>query len=435
MRCGSARIPTSSRCITTSRMRERSFRSGWIAGVGLFCLTISAVAKGAEVHRLDGTTLTAAKIDAEVARLMKAREVPGLAIALIEEGQPVFVKSYGFANLEKKQPLEPDTILYGASLTKLAVAYAVMQLVDEKVVNLDRSIAKDLPKPLPKYQKYADLAGDERWRKLTPRILLDHTTGFPNFRFLNADGKLDFKFDPGTRYAYSGEGFNLLQFVLEAGLELDLGKEMQRRVFDRFGMKRTSMTWRDDFAPNVADGYDEHGKREPHDQRGAVRAAGSMDTTIEDYAKFLSGFLRGEGISAKARVEILRPQIAIHSAHQFPPLDPAENPANTEIKLAAGLGCVLFQSPAGPAFYKGGHNEWTDNLAIGLPGKKRGLLLMSNSILAETIYPALVKFLWGETKFPWSWEYNAPELPPPLSMVRPGNVLQAREMVRCSTTL
>jgi len=61
----------------------------------------------------------------------------------------------------------------------------------------------------PEYPKYAELAGDPRWKRLTPRILLDHSPGFPNFRFLNPDGKLDFKFDPGTRYAYSGEGINL----------------------------------------------------------------------------------------------------------------------------------------------------------------------------------------------------------------------------------
>ena len=56
----------------------------------------------------------------------------------------------------------------------------------------------------------------------------------------------------------------MLQFVLEEGLGLNVGKEMQRRVFDRFGMTRTSMTWRDDFAPNVADGYDVNGKKEGH---------------------------------------------------------------------------------------------------------------------------------------------------------------------------
>ncbi len=284
MPCASARIPTNSRCITTFRLRIGGGRTvARTLGAGLLLLSLLAAApdSGATLHRLDGTSLTTSQIDAEAARLMKERAVPGLAVALIEEGQPVFIRTYGLANVEKKQPIEKDTILYGASLTKLAFAYTVMQLVDEKVVDLDRSVAKDLPKPLPDYEKYADLAGDERWRKLTPRILLDHTTGFPNFRFLNANGKLDFKFEPGTRYAYSGEGYNLLQFVLEAGLGLDVGKEMQRRVFDRFGMKHTSMTWREDFSPNVADGYNEHGKMERHDHRGAIRAAGSMDTTIE----------------------------------------------------------------------------------------------------------------------------------------------------------
>jgi CubicO group peptidase (beta-lactamase class C family) len=418
--------------------------NSWAACFGLVGLTslffpgVAVADKGAGpvVHRLDGRKLTRAQIDAEVAHLMKERQLPGLAIALIEDDQPILVKTYGFANVEKKRPLQNDTILYGASLTKLAFAYMVMQLVDARVIELDRSIAEYLPKPLPEYEKYADLANDERWRKLTPRILLDHTTGFQNFRFLNPDGKLDFKFDPGSRYAYSGEGINLLQFVLETGVGLDVGREMQRRVFGRFGMKRTSMAWREDFAPNYADGYDEHGTSEPHDKRENIRAAGSMDTTIEDYANFLAGFLRGEGLSAKARAEMLCPQIAIRSAHQFPTLEAAENPAaDARIGLSAGLGCVLFRGPVGPVFYKGGHNEWTDNLALGIPAKKRGLLLMSNSILAETIYPALVTFLWGETGMPWSWEYHAPELPPPLSMAGPGNVLQRGEIVRCSLTL
>jgi CubicO group peptidase (beta-lactamase class C family) len=408
-----------------------------VAGVlGLTGLPWRKAGAAESLRRLDGSALTRSEIDTEIARLMKARKVPGLAIALIEDGRPVFVKSYGLANVEKKRFLQNDTILYAASLTKLAFTYMVMQLVDEQFIDLDASIEKYLAKPLPEYEKYADLSGDERWRKLTPRILLDHTTGFPNFRFLNPDRKLDFKFDPGTRYAYSGEGINLLQFVLENGLGLDVGREMQRRVFDRFAMKRTSMTWRGDFAPNYADGYDEHGKSEPHDQRGSVRAAGSMDTTIEDYANFLAGFLRGEGLSAKARDAMLHPQMAIRSAHQFPTMERAENPAaNSRIGLSAGIGCVLFRGPSGLVFYKGGHNEWTDNIAIGIPAKRRGLLLMSNSILAETIYPALVRFLWGQIGLPWSWEYNAPELPSPLSTRGPGNALQRGEIVRCSLAL
>lgn len=366
------------------------------------------------IQRLDGSKLAPKQIDAEVERLMTKGRVPGLALALIQNGKPVYVKSYGLRSVEKNQPLETDTVMYGASLTKLTFAYFVMQLVDEGKINLDQPISAYLKKPLPDYPKYADLAGDPRWRSLTARMLLDHTPGFPNFRFLNPDGKLDFKFDPGTRYAYSGEGINLLQFVLEEGLGLDVGKEMQRRIFDRFGMTRTSMTWRDDFAPNVADGYDVNGKLERHHARGNVRAAGSMDTTITDYAKFLAAFMRGEGLSAAARGEMLRPQIAIKSAHQFPTLDATTERANLKIGLSAGLGSVLFKSPYGAAFFKGGHDDWTDNMVVCVESKKQCILLLSNSMRGEVIYPALIKSVFGDTRLPWSWEYNPQGSPPPI---------------------
>src|SRR3954467_14727855 len=160
-------------------------------------------------HRLDGRPRTPRQIDAEVEGQMAKGQVPGLALALIQDGQPVYVKAYGLRSVENKKPLETETVMYAASLTKLAFAYMVMQLVDEGIVKLDQPIGAYLKKPLPEYPKYAELAGDPRWKLLTPRMLLDHSPGFPNFRFLNPDGKLDFKFDPGTRYAYSGEGINL----------------------------------------------------------------------------------------------------------------------------------------------------------------------------------------------------------------------------------
>ena len=210
--------------------------------------------------------------------------------------------------------------MYGASLTKTAFAYMVLQLVDEGRLDLDASIAELLPRPLPEYEDYADLAGDERWRALTPRIVLNHATGFANFRWLEDDEKLRFHHPPGERYGYSGEGFYVLQLVLEEGLGLDVGAEMQRRVFDRFGMTRTSMQWRADFAENLADGYGVDGKLEPHDERSSVSAAGSMDTTIADQARLWAGIVRGDGLSAASRAELVRPQMAITSAHQFPTL-------------------------------------------------------------------------------------------------------------------
>ena len=292
----------------------------------------------------------ARSIDAEATRLMTRENVQGMALAFIEDGKIVHVAAYGYRNVARGLPLTTDTIMYGASLTKAAFAYMLLQLVDEGRLNLDASVADLLPRPLPEYDSedydYTDLAGDERWRALTPRILLTHTSGFANFRWLEPDQRLRIHDDPGTRYGYSGEGFYILQLILEQGLGLDAGQEMQARVFDRFGMTRTSMMWRPDFAENLADGYGLDGAVEPHDERSGASAAGSMDTSIADQARLWAGIMRGDGLSASSRAEMIKPQVPITSAHQFPTLAAEVDPNNKAIGLAAGLGLVTFRDTA-----------------------------------------------------------------------------------------
>ena len=117
-----------------------------------------------------------------------------------------------------------------------------MQLVEEGKLGLDVPIASYLKQPLPsyaspdivrRYSAFAGLARDERWRRLTARILLTHSGGFANFYFLEPDRQLRIHFEPGSRYAYSGDGLILLQFVLEQGLGLDVGAEMNRDCLRR----------------------------------------------------------------------------------------------------------------------------------------------------------------------------------------------------------
>jgi CubicO group peptidase (beta-lactamase class C family) len=379
-------------------------------------------------HRHAVRQIAPAQIDRTVERLMSEAHVPGLAIALIRDGHIDYVKAYGSRDLGKNLPLKTDTVMYGASLTKAAFAYMVMQLVDEGVLDLDRPIAAYLPKPLPDYDKYADLAGDERWRKLTPRLLLSHRSGFPNFRFFTANGfdekaKLYFAFDPGSRYAYSGEGINLLQFVIENGLGLDIGKEMQTRVFDRFGMTRTGMLWREDFAGNLATGYDEDGKPIPHKARRGVRAAGSMDTTIADQARMVAGMLAGDGLSAGSRADRVRPQAPIHSAQQFPTLAERTTTDNDGIALATALGVIVYDSPLGKAWFKSGHDDGTNNLILAFPEAKIALVMLSNSSNGESLFKYLADDLLGPTCMPWFWEgyipFDHPEWRTPAALDAP----------------
>jgi CubicO group peptidase (beta-lactamase class C family) len=367
----------------------------------LFALAGCAAVPGAS-HRVGGDDDIAPTIQ----RLMQRERVQGMAVAVIDDGKVTQVSAFGRRSAKPDQPLTVNTVMYGASLTKAAFSYMVLQLVDEGKLKLDATMPELLPRPLPDYESYADLKDDPRWRLLTPRMLMNHTTGFANFRWLETDKRLQFHFTPGQRYAYSGEGFYLLQFVLEKGLGLDVGKEMQTRVFDRFGMTRTSMRWRPDFATDLADGFDLTGAVTPHDQRSNVRAAGSMDTTISDQAKLWAGIMRGDGLSAASRAEFTRPQFAITSRYQFPTFTTETDARNADIGLSAGLGVIAFRDASGAAWYKGGHNDTTGNMVVCLESGKRCVVLLANDVRAELIYPDVVQLILGDTTMPWRWEYH-----------------------------
>lgn len=359
---------------------------------------------------------TGAEIDAFAAQAMAATRAKGLAIAVIENGQVAHVGAYGMRN-ERGEPLTPDTVMYGASLTKAVFGYTVMQLVDAGRIDLDRPIAAYLPQPLPDYgadpavrRNYADytaLADDPRWRAITPRMTLSHTTGFANFFFLEPNERARIHFDPGTRYAYSGDGILLLQLAIEKGLGESVGA-LTDANFKRLGMARTSLIWRPDFAGNLADGWTLEGEAVPHDDRSRVRAAGSMDTTIADFAKFAAAYVRGDGISRASRAELVRPQIAVTSKRQFPSLDDAlQLPAEQRRPdLAAGLGVIVFDGPQGPGFFKGGHKDSTGNTWVCVARGKRCVVILANDVRAEAAFPAIVRFVLGETGAPWGWEYG-----------------------------
>ena len=360
-----------------------------------------------------------AAIAAAVAKVMAHTHAQGLAIAVVDGGRVGFVNAFGVRDA-KRQPLTPDTVMYGASLTKTVFAYTVLQLVDQGKLKLDAPLKDDLDKPLPeyppdpvfpdKYGPYKDLADDARWQAITPRMCLTHSTGFDNFWFIEPDQKLHIHFDPGTRFSYSGEGMILLQFVVEhgraaQGLGLDVG-DLTKATFDRLAMTRTRLTWRNGEDPNVADGWNDQGEPQPHSKRSKVRAAGSMNTTITDLSKFAAALVRGDGLSAASRAEMTRPSLHITTAHQFPDFGPSLPAAQQRPDLAAGLGVVVFDGPQGHGFYKGGHDGQTANTLVCLEKSQRCVLILANDVRAEAGFADLVRFILGDTGVPYDWEYG-----------------------------
>jgi CubicO group peptidase (beta-lactamase class C family) len=361
-------------------------------------------------------------VDAEARAVMARTHANGLAIAVIDRGRVGYVQAYGIRNA-KGDPLTTDTVMYGASLTKMVFSYHVLQLVDAGRLKLDTPIKDDLEEPLvaygahgdekflAKYGPYTDLAGDARWERITPRMALTHSTGFNNFWFIEPGQQLRIHFDPGTRFSYSGEGLSLLQFAIERGREAQgLGvdvDDLTTATFRRLGMTRTRLMWRPDFAGNLADGWNDKGEPGPHDERSKVRVAGSMDTTITDLAKFVAALVRGDGLSAASRAEMTKRQLRITTAHQFPTLAPDAPAAEQHKDLYAGLGVVVFDGPQGHGFFKGGHNEQTANTVVCLEKAQRCVAILSNDVRAEAGFADLVRFVLGDTGVPYAWEYGA----------------------------
>ncbi len=364
-------------------------------------------------HTLDGRTLRPADIDQTVRHLLDSAHVPGLAVVLFEHNRVRYLRTFGYRQLAPPAPLTPQTSMYGASLSKAVFAYLVMQLVQERVLDLDRPLAQYLPKPLPEYEAYRDLAGDDRWQRVTARQALTHTTGLPNWRWLAPDKKLHFQFDPGQQYWYSGEGLQLLQFVLETVTKQSLVQLSEARVFRPLGMTHTSYVWQPAFEANYAVGYDEQGKPLPKRRRTQAGAAGSLETTPADYAAFLAAVMQGRGLQLAAKQQMTRTQVHIPYRSQFGPLARvAAADSNRAIQLGYGLGWGTFESPYGHAYFKEGHDEGWENHSVIFSQAGKGLLLLGNSSQADTIYMALLARLLGDTATPAQWENYAPRLAP-----------------------
>jgi CubicO group peptidase (beta-lactamase class C family) len=248
------------------------------------------------------------------------------------------------------------------------------------------------------------LADDQRYKQITMRMLLDHTSGFPNWRRFTDDKKLRIYFSPGSRFAYSGEGIALAQIVVETVTGKSVNELMNERVFQPLGMTRTGMVSEERFEDDYAIGYDEQGKSLGPELREKGSAAGSMQTTLRDYARFVQAFLSGGILDRKSRDLMLSPQIQIMSKHEFPSLSTETTTTNRAIHLSYGLGWGLYQTRYGKAFFKEGHDEGWRHYVVCFDRPKTGILIMANSSNGEDIYSGLLENLLRDTFTPLEWE-------------------------------
>jgi CubicO group peptidase (beta-lactamase class C family) len=378
----------------------------------LLTLILALPILGQTITRIDGTSISADSLQNAVTTLMKAAKVSGLCISVFNHNDPVFTKAFGLANVPQNEMLKTSTVLYAASFSKAVFAYLVMQLVEEKTIDLDKPLADYLKKPLPDYEitgkDYKDLKGDERYKKITARMCLDHTTGFPNWREMEPDKKLKIIYEPGTHYSYSGEGLCLLQFAIEQITGKGLETIAQQKVFKPLKMENTSYLWQSRFEGNFASGHDLEEKPTGYFKRVQPNAAGSMVTSFDDFLKFYAAILHQKGLKTSGFDEMFKPQIRIRSKQQFGPEALINTTDNDNIQLSYGLGFGVFNTPYGRAFFKEGHGDGWQHYCIAFPDKKIAVVIMTNSDNGESIFKALLAASIGDTFTPWYWESYMP---------------------------
>jgi CubicO group peptidase (beta-lactamase class C family) len=380
----------------------------------VFCWTIACSAASPKpvhvIRRLDGTTISIAEAETFARKTLTEAHVTGAQIAVVDRGRLVWSEAFGLRRRDPSLPMDRETTTWAASITKSVFATYVMQLVERGDFQLDVPVAKQLPQPLDRYEAYketaTELVRDPEWPGITPRMLLSHSSGLQNFAWIEPDKKMHLHFKPGTQFLYSGEGINLVQFVIEQKMGRPLDQLMQDALFTPLGMTRTGIIYRTEFAADVADRYDLEEKFRSQTKRFPARGAGSMTTSAEDLARFVSALFTGAILKPATRAEMLKPVLPIHSLHEFPIAaneGTGEEAAATGLAYGVGWG-LLTQTRFGPAFFKEGHGDGAQNYILCFEQRQACMIVLTNSDNGELTFRPLFEKIFGDTVTPWEWE-------------------------------
>ena len=245
-------------------------------------------------------------LDRALADLVAEHGVVTAAVGLIDDGNLVWTGYYG--EQDPGVPASPKTRFNVASITKTVTAETVLRLVAEGELDLDA--------PLAPYWIDPDIANDPRREQLTARMVLNHTTGFPNWRFFRPDGKLAFENSPGAIYGYSGEGFEYLARAVENKLRQPFPRLVETYLFKPIGMTASTLEIHREGLTNLARPVDERSIFPGYYCRpngacrkeGSYSAADDMITTVPDYARFLISVMGEESHDSKLASERNRVQ-------------------------------------------------------------------------------------------------------------------------------
>ena len=317
---------------------------------------------------INGDSVAINELDNFLQMQMDSLSIPGLSFAYVSDNKVVYNKNFGVTNTKTQEPVTDSTLFDAASISKTVFSFFTLLMVDKGVLNLDT--------PLYTYLENPDIAYDERYKKITARMALSHTTGFPNWRYLtengyDPNGKLRIEFEPGTQYQYSGEGFQYLAQVIAHILDTDLNglqEKMKLELFDPLGMAHNSFVWNEYLEEHRADGHI-NGNPDPgyssSSKNPEFNAAASLQTNAVTYGKFLSALMSGKLLSETSHEEMLKVQSSRPATINRPSVN-------------YGLGVIIDSTAYGIYYGHSGDNGSTASQFLFNKKNKSGYVFFSN---------------------------------------------------------
>lgn len=301
--------------------------------------------------------MKAGDVDRFLHAQMDSLGLPALSIAIINNGHIVYQRALGVANLDTRTPIDGNSIFEAASLSKTVFTFFVLKMVDEGLLSLDT--------PLYRYMPYPDIAADERYKRITARMVLCHTSGFPNWRYFDKVdssrhikyGDLYLNFMPGTQFSYSGEGYYYLARVIAhlTGHNLqNLDSLFQKQVVIPLHLGNMWFSGNNYIYTHKVSGH-KAGKvffkkwptSFPEQDSSWFGAAGGLHTEAVAYARFLIALMDGKGLTAKSLSEMFTAQVQI----------PETNFSRAQGgDTAWGLGIAIKPVPGRTLYEHGGNN-------------------------------------------------------------------------------
>lgn len=251
-------------------------------------LLAAATAQARPVQRgVDDAALSPlAGLETAAPRLLSSLKIASLSVAIVENGEIAEAHAWGQAS--PSQPATIETLYNVASLTKPVSAEVAMRLAAQGRISLDE--------PMSAYWVDPDVANDPRSTRLTPRLVMSHRSGLPNWRPAGG-GKLSFINEPGETFGYSGEGFEWLARFIEAKTGEPFEDLAQALVFEPSAMRDTAYSRRTWFEGRLAVPYDADLEVLAPQVADHFFASDDLISTPRDYARFVVGMLQKQGVT------------------------------------------------------------------------------------------------------------------------------------------